>query len=113
MVFSTGGIVEKEKYLEIISNIKNMLHEKGDIETIDYLREQLSSINFDLDNISKIVQEKVEIDDASIIMDIVISTRKKLREKKDWEASDFIRDALDSSDIILEDSDQGTIWRLK
>ena len=106
-------IGDPEKYLEIISNIKNMLHEKDDIETIDYLREQLSSINFDLDNISKILQEKVEIDDASIIMDIVISTRKKLREKKDWEASDFIRDALDSSDIILEDSDQGTIWRLK
>ena len=101
------------KFIEIIVNINNMLHKKEDSDTIDYLRDELSSSNLVLESIADTPRDDIQIDDASILIEIAITTREKLREKKDWEASDFIRDQLDSSNIVLEDSDQGTIWRLK
>ena len=90
-----------------------MLKDKEDWETSDFLRDELNSSNIILDDITQGLQDEVNIDDATNLIDAAISIREKLREKKDWEASDFIRDELYSSDIILEDTDQGTAWRLK
>lgn len=101
------------KYIDVILNINNMLKDKEDWETSDFLRDKLSSANIILDDMKQGQMDEVQIDDATIFIDAAISIREKLRENKDWEASDFIRDELYSADIILEDTDQGTAWRLK
>ena len=113
LIVPEARVDDPEKYLEVINNIKKMLEDKEDIETLDYMRGELGSLDIDLDKLSEGLPDKIEIEDASILIDIAVSTRKKLREKKDWEASDYIRDEMYSSDIVLEDSDQGTGWRLK
>ena len=49
------------------------------------------------------------MDDAAI--DELIRARKEAREVRDFAKADEIRDQLARVDIILEDSNDGTIWR--
>ena len=43
----------------------------------------------------------------------LIASRTEARRRKDWEKADQIRDYLASFGIILEDTPQGTIWRIR
>lgn len=47
------------------------------------------------------------------VIDIIIEIRQDARKRKDWAATDQIRDSLGSIGIILEDSPQGVRWRRK
>ncbi len=51
--------------------------------------------------------------EASQYIDLLVEIREKLRENKLWELSDVIRDKLDSLDVVLEDTSQGTTWNWK
>ncbi|TSA26747.1 MAG: cysteine--tRNA ligase [Bacteroidetes bacterium] len=44
------------------------------------------------------------------LMELIIGMRKEARERKDWGASDRIREALEDLGIILKDSREGTSW---
>ncbi|MEI6766384.1 MAG: cysteine--tRNA ligase [Bacteroidota bacterium] len=44
------------------------------------------------------------------LMDIIIGLRRKVRENKDYAASDWIRDELQKLSIALKDSKEGTDW---
>ena len=50
---------------------------------------------------------------AGEFIDLLIEIRAKLREEKNWELSDRIRDQLDDLGVLLEDTSQGTIWHWK
>jgi len=43
----------------------------------------------------------------------LIAERNDARSKKDWKRADEIRDLLASQGIILEDTPQGTVWRIQ
>jgi len=43
----------------------------------------------------------------------LIEERTAVRREKNWNRADEIRDYLSSKGILLEDSPQGTIWRVK
>ena len=47
------------------------------------------------------------------MIDEMIKKRFEARKAKDFETADRIRDELDSLNIILEDSPEGTIWKVK
>lgn len=47
------------------------------------------------------------------IMELLIEVRARARQKKDWEASDLIRDRLKEMGITLEDTPQGARWTIK
>lgn len=49
--------------------------------------------------------------DAEPFIDLLVEVRDQLREQKQWDLSDKIRDALKERGVILEDSPQGTQWR--
>lgn len=57
--------------------------------------------------------DNVDENQIDSIVKILIETRKKLRDIKNWELSDDIRDQLDKSGIVLEDSPAGTSWKRK
>jgi len=50
---------------------------------------------------------------VSELMKIIINIRQMARTKKDWELADNIRTELNKLSIILEDTPQGTKWRVK
>jgi cysteinyl-tRNA synthetase len=84
--------------------------QKNDDNALEYIRSEIYSadVSPDLDFTSIVP----DIDYKSII-EVVIHLRDQSREKKDWESSDYLRDLLSSSDIVVEDSDQGTTWYKK
>jgi cysteinyl-tRNA synthetase len=59
----------------------------------------------------KLSKAQVEISEQEILQ--LIEERNSARADKNWEKSDEIRDFLNSKGIVLEDSAQGTIWRVK
>ena len=48
----------------------------------------------------------------SPVMEILIQVRNRLRQKKDWETADYIRDALKEINVLIEDTPQGTRWQV-
>ena len=46
------------------------------------------------------------------VLDALLATRDQLRRDRHWQAADAIRDALQSSGVIVEDTDAGARWRL-
>ncbi len=47
------------------------------------------------------------------LIELLLSVRKALRDKKEWAMSDRIRDGLAEIGVAIEDSPEGTTWRLK
>ncbi|MHC4375953.1 MAG: cysteine--tRNA ligase [Planctomycetota bacterium] len=54
--------------------------------------------------------ETVDADEDAEI-DAMVKARDAARDAKDWGEADRLRDELTSRGIVLQDSDQGTIWR--
>ncbi len=51
--------------------------------------------------------------DAESFINLLISTRDRLREVKQWQLADNIRASLGELGIILEDTPTGTVWKRK
>jgi cysteinyl-tRNA synthetase len=43
----------------------------------------------------------------------LISARQELRKEKQYDKADLVRNRLDEVGILLEDTAQGTTWKLK
>jgi cysteinyl-tRNA synthetase len=62
------------------------------------------------------VGESVPSADKSLVddlMKLMIQIRKDARERKDWATADTIRDGLADIGVKLEDTREGTIWKLE
>ncbi len=51
--------------------------------------------------------------DAEPFIELLVSTRKELREAKQWQLADEVRTKLDGLGIALEDTAKGTVWKRK
>ena len=50
---------------------------------------------------------------AEAMLADLIEARQQFRKDKQWQQADLIRNRLDEAGILLEDSPQGTTWKLK
>ncbi len=50
-------------------------------------------------------------DDATPFIDLLVQLRQQLREARQWELADRIRDDLGALDVVIEDTPDGTVWR--
>jgi len=50
-------------------------------------------------------------DDATPFIDLLVRLRQQLREARQWELADRIRDDLGALDVVIEDTPDGTVWR--
>ena len=57
--------------------------------------------------------EGADGDQVDSLMNLIIGTRKKLRDLKNWDLSDDIRDKLDEIGLVIEDTSGGATWRRK
>ncbi len=90
--------------VELVTRAKKMLDESGGVlhmfkKTPEEWHEALLAVK-------QIGLTKEEID-AKII------ARQKAREEKDWSMADSIRNELEAKGIILEDTKESTIWKVK
>jgi cysteinyl-tRNA synthetase len=51
--------------------------------------------------------------DAGPFIELLLSTRQRLREMKQWALADEIRDRLKELDVTVEDRPEGAVWRLE
>ena len=51
--------------------------------------------------------------EAAPFIDLLVAVRARLRQAKQWQLADFIRDELAARGVVLEDSPQGTTWRFQ
>ena len=49
--------------------------------------------------------------DAAPFIELLLATRKKLREAKQFQLADEVRNKLTELGVALEDSPQGTVWK--
>jgi cysteinyl-tRNA synthetase len=47
------------------------------------------------------------------LVERLIAERSRARQQKDWAAADRIRDELSAMDILIEDREEGTTWKVK
>ena len=97
----SGGSISQDK-LDRLRNDRGQLLRVGDIlglfhENSARFFEQLAGPSTEVDT------EEIEA---------LLEKRTQARTAKDWAASDAIRDQLKEMGVILEDSPQGTTWRL-
>ncbi|MDP2916540.1 MAG: cysteine--tRNA ligase, partial [Dehalococcoidia bacterium] len=57
--------------------------------------------------------ESEEVVGAAPFIELLIETRKKLRQAKQWQLADEIRAKLEGLGVTLEDTPKGTVWRKK
>jgi cysteinyl-tRNA synthetase len=100
--------------LRELATVVGLTLEEGGLPPVDIelLRQLLISINqwrvtADLEEIP--VNEIPG--DAELIIELVASTRRVLRDKKQWQYADEIRDKLLELNIVLEDTPKGTVWK--
>lgn len=70
----------------------------------DLLREYVGVFGLQLDRVDDASS------DAAPFIELVLELRKKLREDKQWELSDLVRDKLAELGVVLEDNADGTTW---
>jgi cysteinyl-tRNA synthetase len=60
-------------------------------------------------------QEYLPSEDKTLVeglLNLIIQLRQSARQKKDWDTADMIRDGLAEMKIKLEDTREGTIWKI-
>ncbi|MEZ5014112.1 MAG: cysteine--tRNA ligase [Chitinophagales bacterium] len=80
-------------------------------DTLERIQETYRAFLFDIFGLKN---EKGEGNDKVLeaVMQLVIELRKDAREKKDFTASDKIRDQLKAAGVQLKDGKEGTLWDL-
>jgi cysteinyl-tRNA synthetase len=60
-------------------------------------------------------QQQDQVDEAMLdkMVGVIIEQRNAARQKKDFAAADALRDKLEEIGIVLEDTTNGTAWRMK
>ena len=104
----------------LIKEINHCLQEQRSDNVISKkLFGAINELFSDITAIFGILEQKTEIDSngnyelVAKLMDLVISLRQDARTKKDWAASDTIRNQLAAIGIIIEDGKDGVKWKLK
>ena len=59
-------------------------------------------------------EERRETDEETVgkLVDILIELRNRFRKEKDWKTADYIRERMREAGILLEDSKEGTTWKI-
>ena len=58
-------------------------------------------------------KEEIEKEKVEKLVDLIVELREKFRKMKDFNTSDKIRSELKNLGIVLEDTPQGTKWKMK
>lgn len=93
----------------------NSCYDKSDTinsEDLSKLNEIMKSFVFD---ILGLTDETKNISGSEVIeglMNLILDIRKTVRENKDWETSDKIRDELKAAGVQIKDTKSGTEWRI-
>ena len=61
----------------------------------------------------RLAVERGETQEVAPLIELLIEVRERLRQDKQWELADWLRDRLGALGITLEDGKGGTTWRTR
>jgi cysteinyl-tRNA synthetase len=93
----------------------NLLSEKNpDPEAVADAEHLFSSLGGDvLGIIPESIQKSQSEQNMNEVMGVLVELRASLREKKDFESADLIRDHLQKIGIVFKDTQKGTTWEIE
>jgi len=83
------------------------------VKDIETLKELMQTYMVDILGLMPEATVKSQDGLTDLLMNLIIDIRKEARTNKDFGTSDKIRDALNSANISLKDTKEGTDWSLK
>jgi cysteinyl-tRNA synthetase len=104
---------------ELVRDINQRLSDAEDGEVASAagaLLAQLNALQWMMETVLGVPLETRAAPESELfnqLMERVIDWRQRLRTRKLFDLADRIRDDLKALGILLEDSPQGTLWRLK
>ena len=111
-------IFEKDSE-EKLNTLQKLLisDKKGSVKKINSIETELNSA--DKSSLKEIANLEIQIESImknnerfEILVEKLILLRSKLRNEKNYELSDEVRDILESSGLQIEDSEQGIQWKV-
>lgn len=76
------------------------------------LQELGAVLGFDLEHSALATDNDENSQRLDEVMAILLQVRGRIRQKKDWELADLIRDSLKDAGIVIEDTPQGARWKI-
>jgi cysteinyl-tRNA synthetase len=108
--FNTAGALgHLFDLVRAINQARDANLDQGHLSQAQVLLRELAEDVFGL----RLERAETESAQATPFIDLLVDLRRQLREQKQWELSDQLRDQLVELGILLEDSKDGTTWRWK
>lgn len=98
------------EFLQVIKLINSFVRENIDLQG-SVIEDAVERVQRMLDVLGILQFRENTSADLGGLMDLVIELRATARANKDWATSDKIRDELKAQNIVLEDIQNGTIWK--
>ena len=96
--------------VKIINSVKD---ENESLTSNDIKKMKSLFKKFIIDILGFTKKDKEENNLTKEIMDLILRLRKQSKSNKDWVSADLIREGLDKLGIEIQDSREGTKWKLK
>jgi cysteinyl-tRNA synthetase len=101
--------------------LENPTAEPAYLAFLAHLHQELTSLGYVLnllqadpgETLATLRQKPAELAIAPEEIDALIARRTEARKNKDWGQADKIRDELIEMGILLEDTPEGTVWKVK
>lgn len=101
-----------EGILPILAELSSDAETEGNYEFVNNIRDFLREIKVNIeDGDGKCVLYSSRYPDINVVVKKLIEIRTILRQKKEYQKADFIRDSLRKRGIILEDTREGVRWK--
>mgnify|MGYP001057152218 CR=1 FL=1 len=104
----------QEKHPGLYQYAYDTLTELGNILTL--FREEKKIDETICEQLTKLAEKYVEVmpkKEIDALMIAILDARDKARDKKEWEKADMIRDKLENLGFEVQDTAQGTTWRMR
>ena len=102
---------------ELVRDIQKLLIDsKTSKQTLEAIDNSFRTLGGDVLGIVKDEYEQVDSVDNELVdklVNILIEQRNQARKQKDYSRADELRKKIDEAGIVLEDSPEGTSWRVK
>jgi len=103
---TTNALLELDR--TIWKATQDLEHEEFISQAREVLRDLIVLLGMRLE-----ASPKDRTDCLAPLVEDLLNLREKFRENQQWQEADAIRDSLERADIVVEDAEDGSRWRLK
>ena len=96
------------KFINAVANSKKEINESD----LNSLKETFHHFYFDVLGLKFTTSNDINTDQLKGVVDLILDLRKKARDSKDFETSDLIRESLLNLNIQINDSEDGSSYKI-